>query len=229
MKTFIFCGGYGTRLNKGKPGPLKPLVKINGMPIIEHIFNIYGKYGFKDFYLLGGYKFNELLRFAKKIKKFNINVINSGVGTTTAGRLLYAKEILEKEERFFLTYGDSLANFKPIKALKIKTSKNFVISTHNYKPPYGVITADRNSLIKKIFEKNFTLNINAGFYVLDFRIFDYIKSKNESFELHTMPRILKKIKNIKSLNLKKWHPIDNIYDIESVEKLLKSNNRHFNV
>ena len=37
MKTFIFCGGKATRFNNGKPGPLKPLIKINKIPIILRI------------------------------------------------------------------------------------------------------------------------------------------------------------------------------------------------
>ena len=68
MKTIIFCGGYGTRLNNGKPGPLKPLIKINKKPIIQYIFEIYNRYGYKDFYLLGGYKIQELIKFSKKFK-----------------------------------------------------------------------------------------------------------------------------------------------------------------
>mgnify|MGYP000745772036 CR=1 FL=1 len=63
IKSFIFCGGYGSRMNKGKPGPLKPLIKINNKSILQHIFNIYSKFGYKDFYLLGGYKLNELIKF----------------------------------------------------------------------------------------------------------------------------------------------------------------------
>ena len=96
MKTIIFCGGYGTRFNNGKPGPLKPLLKINKKTILEHIFKIYSKYGFKEFYLLGGYKINELIKFSKTIKKININIIDTGRGTTTAGRLLHVKKVLKK-------------------------------------------------------------------------------------------------------------------------------------
>ena len=88
------------------------MLKINKKTILEHIFKIYSKYGFKEFYLLGGYKINELIKFSKTIKKININIIDTGRGTTTAGRLLHVKKYLKNGE-IFLTYGDSLANFKP--------------------------------------------------------------------------------------------------------------------
>ena len=43
MKAVILCGGKGTRFNNGKPGPLKPLIKVNGVPILRRIINIYKK------------------------------------------------------------------------------------------------------------------------------------------------------------------------------------------
>ena len=228
MKTFIFCGGYGTRMNKGKPGPLKPLIKINGKSILEHIFKIYNRFGYKDFYLLGGYKVNELIKFKKKIKNFNINVINTGLGTTTDGRLLFIKKYLSQGENFYLTYGDSLANFKAKKALKYKRNDNYIISSYLNTTPYGVLDIKKNYDLKKIYEKNFFFNINAGFYILDTSIFNFIKSKKESFEKDVLPRAIKLKKKIKAININKWYPIDNIYDIECVKNILKSNKDHFN-
>ena len=227
MKTIIFCGGYGTRFNNGKPGPLKPLLKVNKKTILEHIFKIYSKYGFKEFYLLGGYKINELIKFSKTIKKININIIDTGRGTTTAGRLLHAKKFLKNGEIFFLTYGDSLANFKPKEAIKLKNSNNIIISTHDYKPPYGILNLQKNKIVKKIYEKNFSININAGFYTLDTSIFHHIKSKKDSFEKDCLPRILNSKKKIKYIKLKKWQPIDNNYDIDCVERFLKTQKNYF--
>ena len=227
IKTFIFCGGYGSRMNKGKPGPLKPLIKINNKSILQHIFNIYSKFGYKDFYLLGGYKINELIKFSKKFKKLNITVINTGLGTSTAGRLLSIKKFLTSKEVFFLTYGDSLANFKPIKALKFKKENNYIISSYRHITSYGVLKTNKNDDLKKIYEKNFFFKINAGFYILDSSIFTFIKSKKDSFEKHVLPRTLKLNKKIKAINIKKWYPIDNIYDIQCVKKILKEDKDYF--
>ena len=67
-KAVIFCGGKATRFNNGKPGPLKPLIKVNNEPIIIKIINIYKKRGVKEFILLGGYKFKILKNFFLKKK-----------------------------------------------------------------------------------------------------------------------------------------------------------------
>ena len=53
MKALILCGGFGTRYNKkNKIKVLKPLLKINGISILERIINLYRKQGIKDFLLL---------------------------------------------------------------------------------------------------------------------------------------------------------------------------------
>ena len=95
-----------------------------------------------------------------------------------------------------------------------------MISSYKYYPTYGVIDTKNNN-VKNIYEKNFSFNINSGFYVLDNKIFDFIQDKNQSFEKDVLPKLIKKKKKISLFNLEKWYPIDTIYDIENVKKLLK--------
>ena len=53
MISVIFCGGYGTRMNNGKPGTLKPLIEVAGKAILLHIITIYNKYHYiKKFYII---------------------------------------------------------------------------------------------------------------------------------------------------------------------------------
>ena len=112
MKALILCGGFGTRYNKkNKTKVLKPLLKVNGLSILERIIILYSKQGVKDFLLLGGFNFDKLEKFVKKFKKLNIRAINTGLYTNTAGRLLKAKKLINKGENFLFTYGDSLADF----------------------------------------------------------------------------------------------------------------------
>ena len=94
MQALIFCGGFGTRINKDlKKKKLKPLIKINNKEILLRIIEIYKKNGVKDFILLGGYKINDLKKFSKKVKGANIQVLNTGLKTETGGRLLQQKTL----------------------------------------------------------------------------------------------------------------------------------------
>lgn len=223
-KAVIFCGGKATRFNNGKPGPLKPLIKVNNEPIIIKIINIYAKKGVKEFILLGGYKFKTLNQFfkKKKFKNLNIKVIDTGINTETAGRLLKARKIIG-DDNFFLTYGDSITDFDPIKAYKkfYKSKHAFLISIYKYISPYGVVKYKNNTL-NTYYEKKYMFYINAGFYIFNKKLFKFIKSKNESLEKKTIPRILKnKINKILIYKCKFWHPMDNQSDRSKLSQILK--------
>lgn len=231
IKAIILAGGFGTRYNRDKKKKiLKPLVKINKIPVLERIINIYANQGVKNFILLGGFKFQDLQKFAVSLsikKKISIKAIFTGLQTETAGRLLKIKDELKNEKYFFFTYGDSLASFKVKHALKSKTNSNYVISTFNLDFPYGSLEINKNKL-KKINEKNMKIKINAGFYILDNSIFGNIKSIEESFEKKTINNIIKKRKkSFKSVELKKWMPMDNENDRLGIEKELIKNEKLF--
>ena len=222
-KAVIFCGGKATRFNNGKPGPLKPLIKVNNEEILIKIIKIYANNGINEFILLGGYKFNKLNNFfkKKKFKNIKIIVVNTGVNTETAGRLLKAKKIIGEDE-IFLTYGDSITDFNPTKAYKkFKNSKcNSLISIYKYISPYGVVNHKKNKLTSYS-EKKFQFYINAGFYIFNKQIFNFIKTSKDSLEKKIIPLYLKKKNKIIIYECRFWHPMDNELDRVKLSKILK--------
>jgi glucose-1-phosphate cytidylyltransferase len=221
MQALIFCGGFGTRINKGlKIKKLKPLIKINKKEILLRIIEIYKKNGINDFILLGGYKIDELKKFSKKVKDVNIQVLDTGLKTETGGRLLRAKKLI-KNDNFLLTYGDSLASFSLKKAFKKKKKSNFIFTAFKYFIPYGVFGHTKQQ-IDKIYEKNYSVLINAGFYMLDKRVFNFIKKDEDSFENKIIPKIIKSKKIIIKYTLANmWYPMDTIKDKKNLENRLK--------
>ena len=110
MKVVILAGGLGTRLSEYTKSIPKPMVKINGKPILIHIINHYLKYGFDNFYIALGYKGNVIKKYFKKNNfGWNIKLIDTGKNSMTGGRLKRAAKIF-KEKFFYLTYGDGLSN-----------------------------------------------------------------------------------------------------------------------
>ena len=221
MKTFIFCGGKATRFNNGKPGPLKPLIKINKIPIILRIIKHLKKNSINEIFLLGGYKFNKLKSFFKK-NKMNIVVIDTKINTSTAGRLLMIKNLITKNENFLLTYGDSLVDFDIESALSLKKKNTFVISSFKYKFMYGVLNSNKRNICTNMYEKKI-FSVNSGFYILDKKIFKFIRSKKESFESDVIPRVLRSKKiNFKINYVQSWLPIDNNTDKKNANLFLKN-------
>ena len=62
MKTVILAGGKGLRIAEESTKIPKPMVMIGNLPIIIHIIKIYQYYGFNDFIICGGYKYNKYRR-----------------------------------------------------------------------------------------------------------------------------------------------------------------------
>jgi len=224
MICVIFCGGFGTRMNNGEPGALKPLIEVAGKEILIHIISIYESQNISNFILLGGYKINDLCDFAKKYSnsKIKINVIDTGSATPTGGRLLQIKDLIN-EDTFLLTYGDSVTNFNLIKAQKnmLKNNAEMSISTFRKKLEYGILDINDKFILNEILEKTYSVPINAGFYILSKRIFEYINSIEESFEIDVLPRVLKEKKiNFSVYEVNFWHPMDTPEDRAGLNKLL---------
>lgn len=211
-------------MNNGEPGALKPLIEVAGKEILAHIISIYESQNVTDFILLGGYKIDDLYDFAKKYSnsKIKINVIDTGSGTPTGGRLLQIKDLI-KEDTFLLTYGDSVTNFNLTKAQKnmLENDADMSISTFRKKLEYGILDINDKLILNEIFEKTYSVPINAGFYILNKKIFEYINSLEESFEIDVLPRILKEKKiNFSVYEVNFWHPMDTPEDRTRLNKLL---------
>ena len=76
MKSFILCGGMGTRLGIAKNTPPKALIKIGSEPILIHLIKIYLKNDINEIVLCLGYKGKIILDYF--IKKFKQVYKNEG-------------------------------------------------------------------------------------------------------------------------------------------------------
>ena len=194
MKIIILCGGYGTRLSEETKVKPKPMVKIGNIPIIEHIIHIYKKYGFDNFILALGYKGYYIKKhFKKKIN--NIKLINTGLKTLTGGRLLRLKKFINPGENFMLTYGDGISNQNLKKLLAFHKQHKKIATMTIVRPPvrFGVVEVKKN-LVTRFKEKPHSNSgwINGGFFVFNYKIFDFIKNDRIMLEREPMEKLQKK-------------------------------------
>ena len=89
MKVVILAGGFGSRISEESIVKPKPMIEIGGKPILEHIINIYTKYGFKHFILALGYKGKIIQEYFKN--NSNIKCVNTGLKSNTGARLYKLK------------------------------------------------------------------------------------------------------------------------------------------
>ena len=224
MKVVILAGGLGTRLSEYTKNIPKPMVKIKGLPILLRIINHYYSYGFKDFFIASGYKEKIIKNYFKKKKfKFNINIINTGLKTMTGGRLKRLEKYLNSET-FLLTYGDGLSNINLNKLIKFHSKSNNLVTLTAVRPParFGAIKINKNKV--KVFRETSRLDegwINGGFFVMEPRIFNYIKNDKTFLEKEPLENLSK----INKLGAYKhygfWQCMDTLRDKEILEKKIK--------
>ena len=186
MKVVILCGGLGSRLadeTKLKP---KPMVKIGNKPILSHITEIYERNGFREFIFALGYKGHVIRKYyLKKKLKSKISLVDTGKNTLTGGRLLRLKKYFEEGENFMLTYGDGLTNQNLKKLLNFHLKHKKVATMTAVRPlvRFGEIALKQNQ-VKDFQEKPQSTKgwINGGFFVFNYKIFDFIKNDQTMLE-----------------------------------------------
>ena len=142
MKTVILAGGYGTRLAEYTDKVPKPMVQIGNKPILSHIMNFYQSYGYDEFIIAAGYKKDVIREYYEGSKEFkNIKIIDTGEDTMTGGRILRLKSQFDKNENFFMTYGDGLSSVDINKLIKFHKKHKKMVTLTAVRPParFGAI------------------------------------------------------------------------------------------
>jgi len=226
MKVVIFAGGFGTRISEYTKTIPKPMIKINGIPIIMHIINHYKSYGFKDFYIALGYKGNVVKKYFKNFKNKNIkiNLIDTGLRTMTGGRLKRLSKFL-KNETFLATYGDGLSNVNLDKLVKFHKKNKKLVTLTAVRPParFGTIKLKGNKV--SYFKEKSSLDegwINGGFFVMESKFLKFIKNDNTFLERDPFEQLTKKKQLLGYKHNGFWQCMDTLRDKEILEKKINN-------
>ncbi len=228
MKVVILAGGLGSRLSEHTKTMPKPMVKINGVPIIIRIMSHYSEYGFKEFFIATGYKGNVIKKYFKKnFFNWKINVIDTGKKTMTGGRLKRLKKYL-KDESFLMTYGDGLSNVNIKKLIKFHKRNKKMVTLTAVRPParFGALKILNNKV--KYFKEKSKLDegwINGGFFVINKDFFKYIRGDNTFLEREPLEKISKKKQLTAYKHTGFWQCMDTIRDKEILEKIVKKSEK----
>ena len=223
MKVVILAGGFGTRLSEYTETIPKPMVPIGDKPILEHIMGIYAKYGFKDFYIALGYKGNVIKKHFKNFKsKWNINLIDTGEGTLTGGRIKRLEKFLNKET-FLLTYGDGLSDINVKKLVEFHKTHGKMLTITAVRPParFGSLSLKGSEVVK--FKEKIQLGeswVNGGFFVVNPSFFKFLKNDQTILEADPLEQVtsLKEIRAFKHEGF--WQCMDHKIDKDMLDQLV---------
>ncbi len=249
MKAVILAGGLGTRLSEETTLKPKPMVEIGGRPILWHIMKIYSSFGVNEFIICLGYKgyvikeyftnyflhmsnvhidlsTNNLSFDGIKAEPWKISLIDTGDDSMTGGRIKRIQKFVDKEEYFFLTYGDGLADINISKSLSCHLKSRRLATITCVQPPgrFGAVEIENDEIVS--FKEKPEMGgglINGGFFILSPEVFKYIESDGSSWEQDS----LKKIASDSQLNPYVhdgfWRPMDTLRDKTALEELWKEN------
>jgi len=225
MKVIILAGGYGTRIVEYTKKIPKPMIKINGTPLLSHIMRIFSSQGFNDFIIAAGYKKNIIQKYYSKSKEFqSVKIVDTGKETMTGGRILKLKPHFKKNENFFVTYGDGLSNINLKKLLNFHLRNKKIATVTAVRPPvrFGELLIKKDKVLRFKEKPDIKSSwINGGFFVLNYEVFKFIKNSKTSFEKEPLEKLAKS-KNLTAYKHKSfWKCMDNIADKNYLEKYFK--------
>ena len=225
MKVVLLAGGFGTRLSEYTKTIPKPMINIDGKPLLLHIMKFYAKHGFKNFYIAIGYK-GEIIKkfFNKKFFDWNINLIETGKNTMTGGRLKRLKKYIGKET-FMMTYGDGQSNVNLEKLLKFHKKNKKLVTLTAVRPParFGVLKLKGGYV--RYFKEKSKLDegwINGGFFVMEPEFFSFIKNDNTYLEREPLEEATKKRQLSAFRHEGFWQCMDTKRDKDKLDKILNS-------
>jgi glucose-1-phosphate cytidylyltransferase len=209
MKVVLFCGGLGMRMREYSENVPKPMVPIGYRPIMWHLMRYYAHFGHKDFVLCLGYRGDSIKEYflnykewlsndfvltggganvellSSDIDDWRITFVDTGVQSNIGQRLLAVREHLADEEVFLANYSDGLTDVPMNRVVDFFNESGAVATFVSARPSHSfhVVAASDDGMVKAIEDATKAGTwINAGFFVMSNRIFDYMRPGEELVE-----------------------------------------------
>ena len=192
MKAVILLAGEGKRLRPITSTRPKPMIPLNGKPLLEHTVIGLNTAGIDHFIFVVGYKESIIKDHFKAVSsKLNIKIeyVTQDRYLGTAHAVNFAKDFIE-DEAFLIMYGDIFVDPDVyVTILKSFNAEKYdgLITLYEVNNPqdYGVISLNSNGLVEKIVEKppkelKMGNLINAGIYIFSNLIFKAIEKTEKS-------------------------------------------------
>lgn len=190
----IMAGGLGTRLGKLTQDTPKPMLEVDGKPMLQHIIELFSSHGFVRFMLSVNYRSEKIKNYFKNGEDLGVEIRyleeNKRLGTGGALSLID----FDISEPFFVTNGDVITSvdYNAMLAYHKQSlaSATMGVRRKSYQVPFGVVEQDNDKNILSLTEKpTYDYFVNTATYILEPRCLDFVP-KNEFFDLPELFEIL---------------------------------------
>ena len=227
IDAIILAGGKGTRLRPLTFDIPKPLVKVNGKPLIEYALEELERNGVENVYISLGYKAEKIMHYLDHRKKFgaNIKYVLESKPLGTGGALRHAMERMHGYEDVISVNGDTIFKAELDKMYEFHKKNKALITMGSFRLDnvrgFGVIETEGSRIVRFIEKpdpKEVKSNIiNAGIYIISKKVLDKLP-REESFSLEK--DFIEKIYKEEVIH---HFPIERFITVNDIEQYKKAN------
>lgn len=246
MKVVILAGGFGTRISEESQYKPKPMLEIGGMPILWHIMKNYAHFGFNEFVICAGYKQhmikewfadyflytsditfdftkgNEMIVHNQHAEPWKVTIVDTGLNTMTGGRIKRIQQYIGNET-FMMTYGDGVCDVNINKLLDFHkdSGKIATLTAVQLQQSKGILNIAEDNTVRSFREKSAmdSAPINAGFMVLEPKIFEYLENDSTVFEKKPLENLAKEGQLVSYIHNGFWQCMDTKREKDELEEM----------
>lgn len=232
------------------------MIEIGEKPILWHIMKIYSHFGFNDFVICLGYKGycikeyfahyylyesdvtfdfrceNQQVIHTHHAEPWRVTLVNTGIETMTGGRIRRIRKYVG-EESFLLTYGDGLGDVDIRASIEFHRQHGKIATVTATQPTgrYGALGLGYGDLVTDFREKPSGDGawVNAGFFVMEPAVFDYIDGDTTILEREPMEKLAREEQLVAYKHGGFWQPMDTLRDKVALEKHWQTGNAPWKV
>ncbi len=182
MRTVIMAGGKGTRISSVASDVPKPMIKIEGKPVLEREIECLREQNFTNLIITVSYLADHIINYFGDGEKFGVNIEyfieKSPLGN--AGALFKLKDRLDSD--FLLLNADAIFDIDFNRFVAYHREKGGLVTlfTHPNSHPYdsGVLIAGGDGLVQQWLTKDdfrpqwYANRVNAGLHVMNPKVLD---------------------------------------------------------
>ena len=158
---------------------------------------------------------------------WRVTLVDTGIDTMLGGRIKRIQKYIDNKT-FMLTYGDGVCNIDINKLYDCHKQKKKIATVTSTQPlgRFGAINLDSHDNVLTFEEKPKGDGdwINAGFFVLEPEIFDYIKGDDSIWEREPLENIARDNQLCTYKRRGFWMPMDTLRDKKKLDELWISGN-----
>ena len=205
----------------------KPMLKIIGRPILEHILSGLPSEIDEVILVVGYLKESITNHFGNQFGRLKITYIEQDQKIGTYKALELCKDKIKDGEKFLMLYADDLHGPEGLK--ECVTCGQYALLIYEAENPsrFGVVETDADSMVVGVEEKpeNPKTNlVSTGVMVLDKNIFNFPARQHKNGEYYLTDSIEQMIEagyKFKAIRSSSWIPIGYPEDLAKAEKILK--------